>query len=173
MKKVFFLFTFILIMGCDKEDIGFESLPPATQTGARTLGCLVDGKAFIHKGNVMNCYYQIIDGEHFFGIQGRNNDENPISITLGTYNKAIVEGETYQLLESVPDNAWGGSLFETTQTSGEVANTNSEFSGELTITKLDFINNIVSGTFWFDLAHPLTGETVEITQGRFDSIFTQ
>jgi len=28
-----------------------DSLPPATQTGANTLGCLVNGKVFVPKGH--------------------------------------------------------------------------------------------------------------------------
>jgi len=50
--------------------------------------------------------------------------------------------------------------------------TNSEYTGELTITKLDFEKNVVSGTFWFDLQHPVTGERIEIREGRFDTLFT-
>lgn len=51
--------------------------------------------------------------------------------------------------------------------------TDGTYTGELTITKLDYTNNIVSGTFWFDLKHPATGETVKIREGRFDTHFTQ
>ena len=51
--------------------------------------------------------------------------------------------------------------------------TNQEYTGELIITKLDFNNQIVSGTFWFDLENPFTGERVEIREGRFDTLFTQ
>jgi hypothetical protein len=55
----------------------------------------------------------------------------------------------------------------------EFSFTDKEYTGELIITKLDFINNIVSGTFWFDLENPFTGERVEIREGRFDTLFTQ
>jgi len=44
--------------------------------------------------------------------------------------------------------------------------------GKLTITKLDFEKRIVSGIFWFDLQHPITGERIEIREGRFDTLFT-
>jgi len=44
--------------------------------------------------------------------------------------------------------------------------------GELHITKLDFEKRIVSGTFWFDLKDPKTGERIEIREGRFDTLFT-
>lgn len=50
--------------------------------------------------------------------------------------------------------------------------TTPEVTGELTIIKLDFENNIVSGTFWFDAIND-DGEIVEIREGRFDMRFTQ
>ena len=68
---------------------------------------------------------------------------------------------------------FGGGSFNPNNTSQEFSTTNSQYTGALTITKLDFANNIVSGTFWFDLENPYTGETVEIRDGRFDSLFTQ
>ena len=66
-----------------------------------------------------------------------------------------------------------GTGFTFSITDNQSSSTNSQFTGELSITKLDFTNNIVSGTFWFDIEHPVTGETVEIRNGRFDTLFTQ
>lgn len=40
----------------------------------------------------------------------------------------------------------------------------------MTITKLDMENQIISGTFWFDVQDPKTGETREVRDGRFDVI---
>lgn len=44
-------------------------------------------------------------------------------------------------------------------------------TGELTITKLDFENNIVSGTFWYDI-EDTQGVIHQIREGRFDMHFT-
>ncbi|WP_338157225.1 hypothetical protein [Avrilella dinanensis] len=43
----------------------------------------------------------------------------------------------------------------------------------MTITRFDIDEEIVSGTFWFDLENPWTGETIEIREGRFDTHFSQ
>jgi hypothetical protein len=43
----------------------------------------------------------------------------------------------------------------------------------MTITKLDIENQIVSGTFWLDVENPFTGETIEIREGRFDTILNR
>ncbi|VVV01345.1 MULTISPECIES: hypothetical protein [Mesonia] len=42
----------------------------------------------------------------------------------------------------------------------------------MTITKLDFENHIVSGTFWFDAINE-EGKVLEIREGRFDTLFTE
>ena len=54
----------------------------------------------------------------------------------------------------------------------QVNYTNNLNTGELKITKLDFTNNIVSGTFWFDVKD---NQNVihQIRDGRFDMKFTQ
>ena len=44
------------------------------------------------------------------------------------------------------------------------------YKGEMTITKLDMEIQIISGTFWFDVQDPKTGETREVRDGRFDVI---
>jgi len=44
------------------------------------------------------------------------------------------------------------------------------YKGEMTITKLDMENQIISGTFWFDVRDPKTGETREVRDGRFDVV---
>uniref|UniRef100_UPI003899E6B3 DUF6252 family protein n=1 Tax=Tenacibaculum tangerinum TaxID=3038772 RepID=UPI003899E6B3 len=58
-------------------------------------------------------------------------------------------------------------------TNYQVSHTSANYTGELTITRFDLTNKIVSGTFWFDIKHPTTGATVEIREGRFDTLFTQ
>jgi hypothetical protein len=53
-------------MQCEKDQNipEIDKLPPATQTGANTFGCMVDGKAFMPRksgwfgGPVLQCSYQ-------------------------------------------------------------------------------------------------------------------
>ncbi len=177
MKKLI-LFTLLftsLLSCCDKDDNeANEVLPPATQTGAGTFACKINGQSFIDtSGGYFNCFYQLIDGEYFFGIQGKDKDKNMRTIALSTTAKSISEGETLQLLKNINGNAWGGGRFDTNTTGGDASYTNQQYTGELTITKLDFTNHIVSGTFWFNIKHPTTGATIEIREGRFDTLFTQ
>lgn len=66
-----------------------------------------------------------------------------------------------------------GGAFKVSPVDVEFATTNDQYTGELTITKLDFEKHIVSGTFWFNVKHPVTGDTVKIRKGRFDALFYQ
>lgn len=174
MKKiVYFLALTLLLAGCNKndDDGSNNALPPATQTGANIFACKVDGKSFIHKGALINCFYQYVDGEYYFGIQGDNKNNNPPTIYLGTESRTISENEILTLDSRIDGSAWGGGLFKTSDVDGEFTFTNPEYTGELHITKFDPENQIVSGTFWFDVQHPVTGERVEIRDGRFDAVY--
>ena len=50
--------------------------------------------------------------------------------------------------------------------------TNDNFKGELIITKFDQVNQIISGTFWFDAVNN-KGEKVEVRDGRFDMTYNK
>lgn len=165
---------FLLVSGCSKDDdrAPIDKLPPATQTGANTFGCLVNGKAFIDADNLFNCYYQYVDGGYYFGIQGENTGFNPSSISIRTNNRTISENEILLFSTDELGNACASAYFRISEVFGEFARTNLIYTGELTITKMDQDTHIVSGTFWFDVQHPVTGETVEIREGRFDTRFT-
>jgi hypothetical protein len=175
--KYFFLLllTAITLIGCSKDDKQSQDplsqLPPATQIGANTFGCLLDGEAFIPRGgqNPLDCQYQLINGERYFQLQGRNRNENfnLISIAISTKAKAIEQGETYQLIEEAEGNVNGRYGF-----SGTFSFTNSIQTGQMTITYLDMDNQIVSGTFWFDVIDQ-NGDLRQIREGRFDMQFTQ
>ncbi|CAM1334568.1 hypothetical protein [Tenacibaculum aestuariivivum] len=180
MKNIFYIIILIATLSCCKndDDNNTETLPPATQTGAGTFACKVNGQSFIDtSGGYFNCFYQLTGGGYYFGISSEDknyrNSNLPWSISLGTVHRTISQEETLFLLESINGNASGSAFFSISSTQGEGSQTNSKYTGELTITKLDFTKNIVSGIFWFDVIHPITGETVEIRDGRFDTLFTQ
>ena len=114
MKKLLLLLlTTFFLSCCNKDDDNPQTLPPATQTGAGTFACYVNGKPFIDtSGGYFNCFYQFIDGEYYFGIQGKDNDykytQIPWSVSLGTIKKTISEGEILTLLEIQDGNSSGG-----------------------------------------------------------------
>ncbi|WP_298392844.1 DUF6252 family protein [Flavobacterium sp.] len=176
MKKlILLLLTTFIFSCCNKDDdqpkAEIDKLPPATQVGANTFGCLLDGVAFKPGGgpNPLDCVYQYVNGGYYFALQGnkRDSNNNLLSVSLGTINLQIFENNTYQLKEQQDGNARGRFYLNTLYN-----DTSQIYTGELTITKLDQVNKIVSGTFWFDVLHPLTNEVVKIREGRFDMQYT-
>lgn len=176
MRKLILLFTISLTLSCCNNDDGnnsqnpIDQLPPATQTGENTFGCLLDGEVFIPSGgnNPLDCVYQFVNGGYYFGLQGnkRDEDNNLITIALGTNNLEITEGVSYNLLENITGNAYGVYSFF------QVNYTSQSHTGQITITKLDTENQIVSGTFFFDILDS-QGNVRTVSDGRFDMQYTQ
>jgi len=167
---------FLSATSCKEDDDTpnnpIDQLPPATQTGENTFGCLLDGEAFIPSGggNPLDCVYQFVDGGYYFSVQGNKRDNQNIlrRISIGVLNRELIEDFTYELKENEDGNATGRFFF------GALSNfTSANNAGELIITKLDIENQKVSGVFWFDVEHPVTGEIVEIREGRFDMKYRQ
>jgi uncharacterized lipoprotein NlpE involved in copper resistance len=172
MKKIFLFFAIVLTLcGCNNDDNNNETLPPATQTGAGTFACFVNGKPFIDKsGGYFNCFYQFVDGEYYFSISGESDNQELCDINFGTNGIEIIEGGSYTLLSSGMGNASANIFF-----CNEVQDyeTNDIYRGKLTITKLDFEDNIISGTFNFTILNTQTNTEFVVTEGRFDTLFTQ
>ena len=169
------LLTITLIISCGNDDDQstnpIDQLPAATQTGANTFGCLLDGKAFLPRGgtNPLDCVYQFVNGGYYFALQGNKRDfeNNYFAISCSTENLEILDNQTYNLIENGQENAFGRYTFNTLDYF-----TSQTHTGELTITKLDQVNQVVSGTFWFDVIDS-NGTVHQIREGRFDMQYTQ
>lgn len=177
--SLFLLIVVFTLLGCKKDDDQHTNpvnqLPPATQTGANTAGCLVNGEPFIPKGYItggnLPRYY---DGENFsLGLikKESNSIGRSIHIILEEMEQQLSVGSSIILntkLESPPPIQVG--LYEIGAPSPphpEFYETNDTITGELIITNHDFDNAILSGTFWFDAVNS-EGEIVEVREGRFD-----
>jgi hypothetical protein len=172
MKKHFiWLVLLIALVACkrDKEQPNPDpDLPPATQIGANTFGCYINGQPWTPKGRVGlgTNFYMSYDSWLFGGL-----------IDIGVYR--IVDGIREDItINGSPVTKIGKYLFTKTTTHNvSFTDKNGVFyrgkdedvnvSGELDITKFDLQNGIISGTFDFKLekqGHP----TIEATKGRFD-----
>jgi hypothetical protein len=165
------LLSFLLILllaQCDRcqEEVKpvaeIDKLPPITQSGKFTFGCLVNGKAFIakHSGKMVAIYQQ--------GL-----------IQFGADN--IIDKFTEQVYITIPDlielyksydlaNPTGKARFIRYSPNGnsncyyDFSNT---LSGHVIFTRFDQQKYIVSGTFDFTTVVPGC-DTIRITDGRFD-----
>lgn len=182
--KVFFLFLiFFAFFACSKSDDDSNlSLPPITQTGENTFGCLIDGQLLIPRDGE-GSFNAHDAGMIFWGGNGYNEidvhdfaSERTGSIVLHImYLDSLGIGE-YIVNES---NCYRG--FNSPMTTNIFCRVwdpedniykyycSFENSGIITITRYDRENRIVSGTFSGKaVGDKDVSNTIEITKGRFD-----
>lgn len=167
-----------LFAGCKKDNAGStqqDILPPATQTGANTFGCLVNGKVWIPKGysgtgtpNPHTIYATGLNGIPYLSIDTRqyekNNSVGEIFISFGNLNHLGFYMASTDFKFSI---GWNTVLANCGMTT--LDSTVQSWGGGL-ITKVDIPKQIIAGTFAFKAKR--TGcDTVYITDGRFDIKF--
>ena len=190
MKKLFFilslsgLFFLLTANSCKKHKHDVQSeeskLPPETQTGANTFGCLINGKAFLPKGSgfggpVLSCFYihnTSTEQGYFFGLTAsdKSNTSDVYGIGIGTDSLQVSIG-THSLTNKGKGNFYGLYSRVNNQGSNQYY-TSSKDPGVITITKFDEQKQIVSGTFHFNVVTE-TNDTLKITEGRFDMHYTK
>ncbi|ARN78450.1 hypothetical protein BST97_10885 [Nonlabens spongiae] len=173
MKKLILFISFItLFNSCDSDDDnacqGIDCLPPITQNGAGTFGCLVNGEPFVDNSGNFNCFYQLVDGEYFFNISAQF-ESSIQGIGIGSLNISIEESSSYSLVE-VGSNNFSADVFIDAQNNFETQSSN---PGRIVVNKLDLNSNIVSATFEFTVTNSETGMIYQVTNGRFDTVFTR
>jgi hypothetical protein len=144
-----------------------SQLPPATQTGAGTFGCLVNGQPYTPKGNNGMTNFAVLYEPQLNGatlniltyrIDGRREYINlfcgPITPQKRTFTVGMPNIEATISYDGF---------------AGEYSSTDGGYQrGQITITRLDEQAGILSGTFEFTSVG-LKGDTLKVTQGRFDS----
>jgi hypothetical protein len=188
MKTTIILFYLLLLQGCSNSDDSFTpTLPPETQIGANTFGCYLDSKLLtprdgtgtfnspdygmsyiagpgpidftyneisIHDyksstGGLLDIHITNLhqNGEGVFSIKQSNCEDNvdanpSIHIRVRLWDKSVQAYKWYCSIEN---------------------------TGTLIITRYDYNNHIVSGTFNCTAQNrDDVSETIEITDGRFD-----
>ena len=174
MKYFLLVIPLALLLGCKKTSPAPEDqLPPATQTGANTFGCLLNGQVWTPQGYNGTSNYGV---SYDSGLNGGIFD-------LRTYRypePGNANNQQYIILYSNKLNKEGVYYFNNlpqTEASIEDRMSNCSWSsrdnattyrrGTLTIARLDPQAGIVSGTFAFTLFKPGC-DSVRVTQGRFD-----
>jgi hypothetical protein len=171
--KPIFLFLLLGLVACKKHELSpLEQLPPATQTGANTFGCLVNGKAWTPYKDCFLCspalkFYYTSDAGGQFAVQAENsNIKQQINIGIDTCN-APKRYNYYASPKHPIRLAFGdfisGFCYLSTRSDALVS-----AEGFIDITRFDLSNGIFSGTFEFTLSKEGC-ETIKITNGRFDA----
>jgi len=171
LKKLLPTLLVIALFACESCDLfgsepksELEKLPPATMEGKNTFGCLVNGKAWVTRTSTdVLAFYQSGVFQISAGIEETNRDQG---ITIVVHN-GLTQGDPYDLSDD-PDrqSRYGGTLPHNLCFYDD----ENTLSGNLTITRLDQINLVVSGLFEFTTV--VAGcDTIKITNGRFDVLY--
>ncbi len=151
-------------------------LPPATQSGANTFGCLVNGVPWVPQGYGGSSPNLSIDydpsfNNGIFGIAAYRKtitDNTYISIGIGDSIRLISAPYTFNIGFKKLGGAYFVDSFYCQRMSTDSLH---KISGFITISKLDRSKNIISGSFECQLFNPNCGDTIKITNGRFDFKF--
>lgn len=182
MKNLLFILIAFLIVGCrDSSDDNSPKLPPETQTGANTFGCLVNGRLFYPRDGT----FDIMEANKAVVYFGNNKfdeilvanfkDGKPLNYmyfhihdlpTKGVGEYVWKESNFNKGIDGLMQNYLYVRAFDYTTNTWKWY-TSYENSGKTVITKYGG-QPIVSGTFSGKLRTSDGKETIEITNGRFD-----
>ena len=165
----------VFITSCQKS---VDPLPSETAIGANTFGCRVNGVAYIPSGGDPTIGWYPVEGGWIKDVD--NNRGLYIRTVAGNskfidiYIKVLDTVGTYKLNYNtqpfpIAVRAENYGYYETTNSNGNSNRyvTNSLYTGEVHIKQI-LPGGIIAGTFNFTAYNQQTGETVTITEGRFD-----
>ncbi len=158
MKKSFYCLMLLFLLwglgGCSNDDENapnpVSQLPPQTQTGENTFGCLINGEPLsITNSYHMTAIYQ--QGQLQFGGGGISMIINE---PFSTNNQIDLTGKVRYIVDPNPQS---GCHYEFEDA----------YKGFVKFSKIDQNNYIISGIFEFSTVNEQC-DTVKITNGRFD-----
>ncbi len=170
--------------GCKKDDA--EALPQATQSGANTFGCKVNGEVWVPGGyrtssgklKKFSVYYSPTpvwspSTKGRFALTAyRENDDHDDNVIIAI--DSLVAPGIYLLNTRTPPYPAqtpypNHGAYLTSRPAAATYVTGPAHTGSITITRLDTAAHIISGTFSFT-AGPYSGttNTVQVSDGRFD-----
>lgn len=163
----------LLSFSCKKE---ISALPPATQTGANTFGCKVDGQLWGPSGfgiaGAAKLEANYYDGRTII-INARNLSSSPTESEFEIHLMNVVTPGTYFLNTTTQKypNHTGNYAYYVVRKYIPLNEwiTTSQYTGQVEITKTDTVNRIVSGIFQFQAINLYNSpQPVNVTEGRFD-----
>ena len=189
MKNILFLFpvlfVFLFCASCKKDQppnvLPPDTLPPITQTGANTFGCKINGQVWVPyypcedtwwngavelSYNIHPVYSTGMFPLRFALLAGK--EEDPFSGFLNLSpayltGPATSDGSYIYGTGNVADSMEINFAIDAGNYWNSYGNPNDIFQ----ITKLDTVNNIISGIFSFTL-YSSPSDSIIVTDGRFD-----
>ncbi len=186
-KEIIFLLLLLVIGGswlfsCHKEPppntlpppIDYNVLPPITQTGANTFGCLSDGVVWVPRVELWVPWYDLAasfsekDGSGVGNITCRLLTKDQDDFMQIVFGPTFLHTGLYYMKPSVSTDAQmliGPNPWYVTDDEDSTENW-------VKVTLIDTSRNIVAGTFQFTLYNNENkNDTVILSEGRFDLVY--
>jgi hypothetical protein len=183
MKHRIFLMvvaTLFFLASCKKEKnqntTDIPGLPPVTETGANTLGFLLNGVPWVPAGNNGTANLSIDFDPGFnngiVNIAAYSAKNLQISQLVLFIKDSLNSLSVFPFSYKIGKAFLGGVIFTDTNSCERHSEDSTNYcSGVIRISKLDWTNNIITGVFECKLFNPNCGDTIKITNGRFDMKF--
>ena len=147
-----------------------EELPPITQEGRNTFGCLVNGEVWLPKGyngtsNLDASYDPTYKGGALDVSAYRITDHVDQFVSFGVANISSTGKFEFSKNTQSP-----GAYWDDANTFCSYDDKSNELEGYFIVTRLDLMQAIVSGTFEFTMVKAGC-DTIKVTEGRFDMKF--
>ena len=156
----------LAVNGCkkskDPEPDNPYGLPNATQEGKNIFACRVNGENWIAEKK-FSYSIEVVWKDTFMVIRGIKTSDMYMIILN---NEHITKNKTYSLDDTLKCYADFSST-ESNCFNSDGSRSAKSYEGELTLTKVDTVNRILSGTFWFNILTDYC-DTMKVTDGRFD-----
>ncbi len=175
-KIIYICLLFVILnTQCKKSSNATDvpGLPPATQIGANTFGCLVNGTVF--KPTTRNDLSLDLDLGFNNGIFSLAAYMSGNGRRLGAMNVGIKDSLRFLkppfTRNLFPTQIGSISYGDSNYCYSSINDTAIYRKGWVSVTRLDYTNGIISGLFEGALYNKICGDTIKITNGRFDFKF--
>ena len=175
MKNLLFItFLTLVFLSCKKQ---IDELPEPTTTGANTFGARINGELWGPMKFGIAATAPILQasfaGNNSFRINARNFAASPNESEMEIFLKDVTAPGVYQLnrktgIQPGADASYGFYIERNLMPKNEWI-TNTEYTGTVTITRLDIQERIIAGTFEFRAINMYNEPSpIHVTDGRFD-----
>jgi hypothetical protein len=159
------------LLTCKQTDV----LPQATQEGKNTFGCLIDGKSYVPNGGsgfmsskpIVGGFFGIFANIYKVGVYIFTNSKDKKSVSLYLNDFKLGVHVLNNNTGTQPGTLTPKDYASYISSEGDEYVTSSKYTGQVNIIKADTTTGVVSGSFEFT-GVTATGETVSVTNGRFD-----
>jgi len=173
MKNLFAAALLIVLFASCKKEV--SDLPPETQTGANTFGARVNGEIWVPQGFGPFPAGNLLEVRRIAGnvfINARNFSRSPKETEFEFFLKGVYGPGVYLLNTTSAYPSQGSSYGFYVKRNLSPTNqfmTSAIHTGTVTITKLDTLNFILSGTFQFTAGDIFGSDPpITVSEGRFD-----